>query len=163
MCDYSLMAVPNRLAQEGEELVAYRFPTGSLGLADPCDVKRASAPPPRANKTLWARVVEFFNPPKSEPVCAVCIPPGARLELHDIPVRLQHELGVGPAETVTFTQISAAANSYRDAVRFANGREVRLQELREGQRVRVLDLSAAEELDLERLREERAEFTYRIR
>jgi len=163
MCDYSLMAVPNRLAQEGEELVAHRFPTGSLGLAAPGDLKRAAAPPLPARKGFWRAVVEFFNPPKSEPVCAVCIPPGARLELHDIPVRLQHELGVGPAETVTFTQISAAANSYRDAVRFANSREVRLQELREGQRVRVLDLSAAEELDLERLREERAEFTYRIR
>ena len=48
-------------------------------------------------------------------------------------------------------------------MRFTNGREVRLQELREGQRVVVLDLSVAEELDLERLREERAEFTYRTR
>jgi hypothetical protein len=64
---------------------------------------------------------------------------------------------------VTFTQITAAANTYRDAVRFTNGREVRLQELREGQRVRVLDLSAAEELDLARLRQERAEFTYHLR
>jgi hypothetical protein len=157
------MAVPNRLAQEGEELVAYRFPTGSLGLADPCDVKRASAPPPHANKTLWTRVVEFFNPPRTEPVCAVCIPPGARLRLEDIPTRLQHEYNVGTSEEVTFTQISALANSYRDAVRFSNGREVRLQELREGQRVTVLDLSLAEDLDLVRLREERAEFAYRPR
>ena len=37
-------------------------------------------------------------------------------------------------------------------MRFRNGREIRLQELREGQRVRVLDLSLAEELDLVRLR-----------
>ncbi len=108
-------------------------------------------------------MVEFFNPPKSEPVPAVCIPPGARLELQDISVRLQQELDVSAVERVTFTQISAAVNSYRDAVRFGNGREVRLQELREGQRVRVLDLSAAEELDLDRLREERAEFSYRLR
>ncbi len=83
------------------------------------------------------------------------------MELHDIPARLQHELGVGSCEAVTFTQISAAVNSYRDAVRFANGREVRLQELREGQRVRVVDLSLAEELDLEKLREERLEFNFR--
>jgi len=33
MCDYSLMGVPNRLAQEGEDLVTHRFRTGSLGLA----------------------------------------------------------------------------------------------------------------------------------
>ena len=161
MCDYSLMAVPNRLAREGEELVAHRFPTGSLGLAAPADLKRAADPPVPARKSFWRAVSEFFNPPKSEPVCAVCIPPGARLNLRDIPVRLQHELCVSAAEDVTFTQITAAVNSYRDAVRFANGREVRLQELREGQRVTVLDLSVAEELDLERLREERAEFSYR--
>src|ERR1700682_4061254 len=148
MCDYSLMAVPNRLAREGEELVAHRFPTGSLGLASPMDLKRAADPPVPSRKNFWRAALEFFNPPKTEPVPAVCIPPGARLGLQDIPLRLQHDLGVGPAEPVTFTQISAAVNSYRDAVRFLNGREVRLQELREGQRVRVLDLSVAEELDL---------------
>jgi len=159
MCDYSLMAVPNRLAREGEELVAHRFPTGSLGLASPPDLKRVDDPSQPIRKSFWMLCKEFFNPPKADPVPAVCIPPGARLRLEDIPARLQNELSIGPVEDVTFTQISAAVNSYRDAVRFANGREVRLQELREGQRVRVLDLSVAEELDLERLREERAEFT----
>ena len=38
MCDYSLMAVPNRLAKEGEELVSHRFPTGSVGFASPGDL-----------------------------------------------------------------------------------------------------------------------------
>src|SRR6476661_3187525 len=103
MCDYSLMAVPNRLAQEGEELVAHRFPTGSLGLASPADLKRATTAPVPSHRSLWCTVKEFFNPPKTEPVPAVCIPPGARLELQDIPVRLQHDLGVKPVETVTFT------------------------------------------------------------
>jgi hypothetical protein len=163
MCDYSLMAVPNRLAREGEELVAHRFPTGSLGLASPADIKRFADPPAPVRRSFWCAVKTFFNPPKTDPVPAVCIPPGARLRLQDIPSRLQHDLSVGPVEDVTFTQISAAVNSYRDAVRFPNGREVRLQELREGQRVTVLDLSGAEELDLEKLREERAEFTYRLR
>ena len=163
MCDYSLMAVPNRLAQEGEDLVAHRFPTGSLGLASPADLTRAAQPAIEARRGFWSTVRAFFNPPRTEPVPAVCIPPGARLHLQDIPARLQHDFCVGPEEDVTFTQISAAVNSYRDAVRFPNGREVRLQELREGQRVRVLDLSAAEELDLEVLRRERAEYTYRSR
>ena len=158
MCDYSLMAVPNRLAHEGEDLVAHRFPTGSLGLAAPADISRVAHPAPEVRKTFWAKLKEFFQPPENDPVPAVCIPPGARLRLEDIPVRLQTECGVGPVEEVTFTQISAAAHSYRDAVRFPNGRQVRLQELREGQRVRVLDLSMAEELDLDRLREELAEF-----
>ena len=160
MCDYSLMAVPNRLAQEGEDLVAHRFPTGSLGLASPEDLKVPS-PQISARRSFWRAVQEFLNPAKGKPVCAVCIPPGAKLRLQDIPTRLQHEFGIGPVEDVTFTQITAAAHSYRDAVRFRNGREIRLQELREGQRVRVLDLSCAEELNLDRLHEERGEFTVR--
>jgi len=161
MCDYSLMAVPNRLAQEGEDLVAHRFPTGSLGLASPDDLKISTAPTPTAKRGFWRAVQEFLNPTKGKPICAVCIPPGAKLRLQDISTRLQHEFAVGPVEEVTFTQITAAAHSYRDAVRFRNGREIRLQELKEGQRVHVLDLSCAEDLDLERLREERAEFTSR--
>ena len=36
MCDYSLAGIPSRLAVEGEQLVAHRFSTGSLGLASPC-------------------------------------------------------------------------------------------------------------------------------
>jgi hypothetical protein len=162
MCDYSLMAVPNRLAQEGEDLVAHRFPTGSLGLASPVELKPLVTAKAHAPRGLWSSLREFFNPSKSKPVCAVCIPPGAKLRLQDIPVRLQHEFGIGAAEDVTFTQVSAAAHSYRDAVRFRNGREIRLQELREGQRVRVVDLSCAEDLNLERLREERAEFIGRM-
>jgi hypothetical protein len=155
MCDYSLMAVPNRLAQEGEELVTYRFPTGSLGLASPPDLARAATAAAPGRKTFFGMLKEFFNPPVSCPVPAVCIPPGARLRVEGIPQRLQQALGVSPTEEVTFTQLSAAANTYRDALHFVNGRDLRLQELREGMQVKVLDLSCAEELNLEELRAER--------
>src|SRR5580700_7244977 len=101
MCDYSLMAVPNRLAQEGEDLVAHRFPTGSLGLASPADLKRVTTAPP-ARRSWWCEIRDFFSPPQVAPVPAVCIPPGSRLELQDIPVRLQRDLGVEAAELVTF-------------------------------------------------------------
>ena len=37
-----------------------------------------------------------------------------------------------------FTQISGDVNTYRDAVLFPTGRQVRLQELHEGMRARVL-------------------------
>jgi hypothetical protein len=144
MCDYSLMAVPNRLAAEGEDLIAHRFPTGSMGLASPADLKRVSDPMKAQPRGIWTKVKDFFSPPVWQQVAAVCIPPGARLWLGDIPEQMQRTLKVEPAEEVVFTQISAAVNSYRDAVRFCNGRQVRLQELREGQRVKVLDLSLAE-------------------
>ena len=156
MCDYSLMSVPNRLAQEGEELVIHRFQTGSLGLATTADLERSASPPATA-MTFWTALKEFFNP-KARLVCAICIPPGARLELRGLPVRLRLKLGVGPVEEVTFTQITALVNNHRDAVRFSNGRELLLQDLREGLQVKVLDLSLTEELDLELPRKQRAEF-----
>ena len=75
MCDYSLMAVPNRLARQGEELVSHRFLTGSLGLASPADLKRAANPPAPARRAFWCIVRDFLNPPKTQSVPAVCIPP----------------------------------------------------------------------------------------
>jgi len=144
MCDYSLMAVPNRLAQEGEELVTHRFPTGSLGMASPLDVRAATEPRPALKQTLWQQIRAFFDPPAAPAVCAVCLPPGARLVLRDIPLRLQQQWGVCGQEDVVFTQITAAVNTYRDAVRFSSGREVRLQDLREGMRVVVAGLSGTE-------------------
>jgi hypothetical protein len=152
MCDYSLMAVPNRLAQEGEDLVVHRFCTGSLGLASLAELT-SEASMVVTKKTFWALVKEFFSLPPVDAVCAVCIPPGASLELQGIAERLQRDLGVGPIERVTFTQITANSNTYRDAVRFANRRELRLQELPEGMRVKVLDLSMAEDLNLDLQRE----------
>src|SRR5579872_67393 len=119
MCDYSLFAIPNRLAKEQEDLVAHRFPTGSMGLASPADLRRnAELRQRKSDRSWWSAIKGFFTIPKTEPVPAVCIPPGARLQLQDIPVRLQQELAVGPCEAVVFTQISAATNTYRDAVRF---------------------------------------------
>ena len=145
MCDYSLFAIPNRLAKEQEDLVAHRFPTGSMGLASPADLSRYADQRRSATKRgMWAAIKGFFTMPKTDPVPAVCIPPGARLELNDIPARLQQELGVKAQEAVVFTQTSASVNTYRDAVRFENGREVNLQELHEGQRVRVVSLALAE-------------------
>ena len=103
-------------------------------------------------------VKEFFGPPPAETVCAVCIPPGASLELREISPKLQRDLRVGPVERVTFTQTNENPNSYRDAVRFANGRELLIQALSEGVRVKVLDLSLAEELNLELLHEQHSDF-----
>jgi len=45
-------------------------------------------------------------------------------------------------EAVTFRQLSANAETYRDAVEFKNGLKVRLQDLEEGQSVDVLALSS---------------------
>jgi hypothetical protein len=75
----------------------------------------------------------------------VCVPPGAQLLLRDIPEHLQRSFSVTEVEEVTFIEQSLEAFTHRDAVRFANGREVPLQYFRSGQRVEILSLCGAEE------------------
>ena len=120
MCDYSLCGIPNRLAVEREELVVYRFSTGSIGMASLTDLRvceqiRKAVP----KKTFWQAVKAFFEEPSQVATPpAVCIPPGARLIVRNIPEDLQRR--------------------FRD-------REVRLQDLREGMPVQVLSLENASE------------------
>ena len=139
MCDYSLMEYPNRLALEGEPLVVHRFQSGSLGLATAHESPAVDLSSARAN-TLWATLKEFFSPPLPALKPAVCIPHGAGLILHDIPAKVQKELAIAETEEVTFVQLTAMANFYRDAVRFRSGATIRIQDLLEGQRVTVVDL-----------------------
>jgi hypothetical protein len=143
MCDYSLHGLPNRLAKEGEDLVAHRFSTGAMGLASPVDVRRQMQSRPE-KQSWWSAMKTAFMPPPVSETPAVCIPPGATLRLMGIPANLQREFGVGPHETVAFTQTSAIPQTFHDAVRFKNGRLALLQFLKEGQRVRVLSLGAQE-------------------
>src|SRR5260370_5837551 len=121
MCDYSLAHYPNRLAEEGDQLLTCRFSSGTLGLTSQC-----------------VNLKEILWPIQTT---AVCVPPGARLLLQDIPGHLQRSLHVGEVEEVIFIEQSVEAFTHRDAVRFGNGRQVLLQELRCGQRVDVLSLS----------------------
>jgi hypothetical protein len=117
MCDYSLAHYPNRLAVEGEQLQVYRFSTGTVGLVPQCPGFKEAVSP-----------------------TAVCVPPGARLLLQDIPQSLQENLSIAEVEEVAFIEQSFEAYTHRDAVRFANGRELPLQRLYCGQRVKALNL-----------------------
>ena len=58
-------------------------------------------------------------------------------------LHLQQRLGVAETENVAFVQKSADAFAYRDGLRFANGKEILLQQLRYRQRVDVLSLAEA--------------------
>jgi hypothetical protein len=148
MCDYSLHVFPNRLAVDGEQLVVYRFGGASIGLASRADVeemnrqRRVEA----SGRWSWNRIKRLFEAQRQvdRQICAVCVPPGARLLLADIPKHLQRALEVSETEEVQFVEITAESHTYRDAVRVANGRQVLLQALREGQRVTVLSLDSAQ-------------------
>ena len=142
MCDYWLYGIPNRLAQEGEMLVVHRFYSGSKGLTSPEYLKPTAQP-----KGLIPMLKSFFAFPGQSKACAVCIPDGAKLMIYGISPTLQQTHGLNSAEAVTFRQLSAEAQTYRDAVEFRNGVRVRLQDLDEGQRVEVLTLSS-EKIDV---------------
>ena len=107
MCDYSLAHYPNRLAVEGEQLLTFRFSSGTLGLT-----------------SHFVNLEEILYPIRTT---AVCVPPGARLLLQDIPDHLQRSWGVAEVEEVTFIEQSVEPFAHRDALRFGNGREVLLQ------------------------------------
>lgn len=144
MCDYSLMSLPNRLAVADEELVSYRFPTGAMGFASECDLQPYGERKPAETwtiKSIWKKLVNGFQ---MKPIPAVCIPPGARLRVRNIPENLQRRWRVSDTETAVFLQTSAMENTYRDAIQFGNERTVSLQELPPGMHARVLSLSASE-------------------
>lgn len=144
MCDYSLMMLPNRLAVEGEQLVAHRFKSGSIGLV--CAAGFATW---RAHRPgLWHRIKNCFLG-QNEPGPVVCIPPGARLWLEDITKNLREKYGFNVCESATFAQRSAESWQYRDLLVFPNGTEILLQLLGEGQKVSVLGLSSIEDLEPE--------------
>ena len=137
MCDYSLHGIPNRLAREGEVLVVHRFYSGSRGLTSP-EYLKPTVPP----TGLIARLKSFLAFPGQFKTCAVCVPDGAILMLYSISSKLQQANGLDSTEIVTFRQLSAEAQTYRDAVEFRNGVRIRVQELGDGQRVEVLTLSS---------------------
>ena len=137
MCDYSLHCIRNRLAEKDEVLMVHRFYTGSKGLTSPEYLKRTEQP-----KGLIAMLTSMLRFPAQPQECAVCIPDGAKLMIYGIPPQLQRAHGVNSTEAVTFRQLSADAQTYRDAVEFKNGLRVLLQDLEEGQRVEVWALSS---------------------
>lgn len=172
MCDYSLCGIPNRLAVERENLIVYRFSTGSMGLASPADLNLVQQAPGRsiwsrlkrallrnapAQRSLARRIAGIcsdawgtapalcglLGDPQRNVVAAVCIPPGAYLMLRDIPEDLRRQWRVESSESVVFVQTSANVNSYRDAIQFHDGRLIRLQDLREGLPLEVLSLAGA--------------------
>jgi len=61
MCDYSLMAIPNRLAVCGEELVVHRFEAGTLGLASASDVRRRQEIRKAQSHGFWPRLKAVFD------------------------------------------------------------------------------------------------------
>jgi hypothetical protein len=144
MCDYSLTSVPNRSARDGEELVACRFPSGCVGF-----IGAESLPDDHMSNGGGLRGLKaWLRPRRRSGGAAVCILPGSTLVLLDVDPLLRLEFGLAAAEETVFTRLSPAEFSYRDGLRFRNGKEVTLQRLSEGQRA-VVRLRATEQRPIE--------------
>ena len=69
---------------------------------------------------------------------AICVQCDTQLCLDNIPQDLQVAYDVGPQEKVTFVRLENGP--FRDGVRFRNGREISLQQLKSGVAVSVTRL-----------------------
>jgi hypothetical protein len=103
MCDYSLELYRSRPAVEGEQYTLRRFPSGTMGFTAERDCETA-----------------------------VCLPADAHLRLEGIGEAIRQAYVVNSTEEVTMARMDGTNFSHRDAVRFANGREVLLQGLNAG-------------------------------
>jgi len=143
VCDYSLYAVRQRLACQGDELVTFRFDTGSLGFVSVCDAEKQKESA-HGRREPWRRMLDWLRLGMGRrcDATAVCMPPGARIEL-EITAPVARAIGVpaGRCEAV-FDEISAESFMYRDALRFGDGRMFLLQSLPEGIHGKVLTLGS---------------------
>ena len=119
MCDYSLELYRSRPAVQEEQYTLHRFPSGTMGFVAATDCQTA-----------------------------VCMPAGARLRLEGINETAQRAFAIGPAEEATMTRLDVSGHAHRDAVRFANGREVLLQSLNLGVSARLAPRDLEEILGL---------------
>jgi len=142
MCDYSLYAIQQRLASEGEELVVHRFETGSIGFASAHDVQEEAAHCP----TRGGRFHSFINWLRlgsRSTITAVCIPPGTSLLLK-VPEDAQSVSGVPNLNKVIFDELSTESYAHHDVLRLPDGRQIFLRDLTEGIRATVLSLDSSE-------------------
>jgi hypothetical protein len=142
------MTFPNRLATEGEILVTYTFSTGSVGFVSPAEMRGTQGSLSSPPAGFWAKLrASFTAPPARHSIPAVCIPPGARLKLASISEQAPRTLALAVGEEVIFTEITAAWNQFRDALRLKNGREILLQSIGEGLQIQVLSLTLPEHVE----------------
>jgi hypothetical protein len=141
MCDYSLHTAQNRLAEEGEELVLYKFETGTLGFASLSELMELETSTPARTGGFWSVFKDCILGRHPSRLRAICIPPGAQLLLIHVPRSVQMSFDIGVSSVVVFTELPGRSYSYRDAILLPNGTRVLLQDLPEGLHALVLSIS----------------------
>lgn len=146
-------AVLNRLVADGEQLVVQKFPSGSVGFAPAVEVLRnklTRMAQPKGN--FWQRLKRLLrNGPDSSPsLPEVFVPSGTYLILRGIPSSIQQTYGLRDKEGAVLEGSAAEVSACRGVLRFNNGSQIPIQELRSGQRVEVLSLARTRPILYER-------------
>jgi hypothetical protein len=142
---------PNRLVADGEQLVVQKFPNGSVGFVSAIGVSRIELTQIAAPKgSLWQRLKRLLRdgPGGSLPLSEVLVPSGTYLILRDIPSSIQQTYGLRDEEGAVL-EGSPAETPCPGMLRFNNGAQIRMQELR-GQLVEVLSLAKTRPILYER-------------
>ena len=140
MCDFSLSASKSRPAIVGEKLVTYNFNSGTRGFA-----------PAGTDAGIPQEAV------------AVCLLPGTELSF-DAPVRAfvtvnGRDPNVALPTVARFTQVNKdQERAHHDCLEFADGSQVLLTFLAEGQTATVLQLPAQPKTEAEAQEQKRVEY-----
>lgn len=120
----------------------YRFETGSIGFASASEVQNGTAAEIRPSGLLgW--LVDWLRLTPACSVTAVCMPPGARVELYIGSPEVQDSLELPDRCEAVFDEITADSFMYRDALRLPDGRVLLLQSIPEGVQARVVSLGSS--------------------
>lgn len=114
MCDYSLQLVQTRDAKIGDELEVAEFP-----------------------RTITRGLIEVGG----DKDCAVCLKPGTELVIA-VDRSAVWLLPTTGFEAVKFVQLDVPSYVHRDAFEYVDGKIEKIQDLRPGTRVRVLQMPA---------------------
>lgn len=169
MSDCYSLKLRNRMALEGEELVAHRFANGSISMVACIDFDRwrHSVPATTGNTSpeetkgfwrcitnAWSDFLSYYGftdsnatPSHSEPGPIVSIPSDALLRVFGISTAWQIQYHLGSFEDALLVELSPPFGSSRDGLCFGNDVTIPLQLLQEGQKVKILRRSWSESLD----------------
>jgi hypothetical protein len=138
MCDFSLQHVKSRPASVGDKLMTRNFGRGTTGF---CPVSE-----------------QHINDVNQ--CTAVCVMPGTEIAFDKSPERyyIAHEEPADLGNVARFRQIEKhIERTHHDALEFADGTQILLTRLREGQEATVLQLPAAPKTEAERIEQTRLE------
>ncbi len=93
------------------------------------------------------RFVDWLRLGEECSVTAVCMPPGARVELRIESPEVQSTLGMPAQSEAVFDEITAESFLYRDALRLPDGRMLLLQSFPEGIHARVTTLGSGSSVE----------------